>query len=253
LVSELQKAETAKERVYIIGHMPMGSQDAFHDPSHMFDGIVNRYSATIAAMFFGHTHKDEFQVSYSATSNAQKSFSNAVAMSYIVPSLTPTDGMPAFRVYSVDPDTFAVLDATTYIADMTNPAFQTSGPQWTKYYSAKETYGPLVFPPLTAAKAELSPGFWHNVTAAFKASDAAFQGYWARRTRGWDVTSCTGACETQSICQLQAARSEDNCFTPAPGIHFSKRDDEAHAVAENHCGGSVIRDMFSTIAAGKRG
>jgi sphingomyelin phosphodiesterase len=253
LVNELQKAETVGERVYIIGHMPMGSQDAFHDPSHQFDGIVNRYSATIAAMFFGHTHKDEFQVSYSASSNAAKSFSNAVAMSYVVPSLTPTDGMPAFRIYSIDPTTFAVLDATTYIADMANPAFQTSGPVWTKYYSAKQTYGPLVSPPLTAAGAELSPAFWHNVTAAFKNSDAAFQGYWARRTRGWDVTSCTGTCETQSICQLQAARSEDNCFTPTPGIHFSKRDDGAQAVAENHCGGSVIRDVFSAVAAGKRG
>jgi len=53
LVNELQAAETAGERVYIIGHMPMGSSDAFHDGSNYFDQIVNRYSATIAALFFG--------------------------------------------------------------------------------------------------------------------------------------------------------------------------------------------------------
>lgn len=53
LVNELQAAETAGERAYIIGHMPMGSSDAFHDGSNYFDQIVNRYSNTIAALFFG--------------------------------------------------------------------------------------------------------------------------------------------------------------------------------------------------------
>jgi sphingomyelin phosphodiesterase len=53
LVSELQAAEDAGERVYIIGHMPMGAGDAFYDGSNYFDQIVNRYDATIAALFFG--------------------------------------------------------------------------------------------------------------------------------------------------------------------------------------------------------
>jgi sphingomyelin phosphodiesterase len=53
LVNELQAAEDASERVYIIGHMPMGTGDAFHDGSNYFDQIVNRYSAAIAALFFG--------------------------------------------------------------------------------------------------------------------------------------------------------------------------------------------------------
>lgn len=53
LVTELQSAEDAGERVYIIGHMPMGAGDAFYDGSNYFDQIVNRYEATIAALFFG--------------------------------------------------------------------------------------------------------------------------------------------------------------------------------------------------------
>ncbi len=53
LVNELQAAENAGERVYIMGHMPMGISDAFHDGSNYYDQIVNRYSATIAAQFFG--------------------------------------------------------------------------------------------------------------------------------------------------------------------------------------------------------
>jgi sphingomyelin phosphodiesterase len=50
---ELADAEERGERVYIIGHMPMGVPDAFRAESHLFDLIVNRYSDTIAAMFFG--------------------------------------------------------------------------------------------------------------------------------------------------------------------------------------------------------
>lgn len=53
LVGELQAAEDAGERVYIIGHMPMGSGDALHDGSNYFNQIVNRYQATIAAQFYG--------------------------------------------------------------------------------------------------------------------------------------------------------------------------------------------------------
>lgn len=53
LIGELDAAEKAGERVYIIGHMAPGARDAFHDASNYFDQIVNRYEATIAALFFG--------------------------------------------------------------------------------------------------------------------------------------------------------------------------------------------------------
>lgn len=53
LVGELDKAEKVGERVYLVGHMPMGTSDALHDGSNYFDQVVNRYQATIAGMFFG--------------------------------------------------------------------------------------------------------------------------------------------------------------------------------------------------------
>lgn len=37
LVGELDKAEKAGERVYLVGHMPMGTSDALHDGSNYFD------------------------------------------------------------------------------------------------------------------------------------------------------------------------------------------------------------------------
>jgi sphingomyelin phosphodiesterase len=252
LIDELSSAETAGERVYIIGHMPFGIGDCLHDPSNGFDQIVNRFSDTIAGMFFGHTHKDEFEISYSDYDS--RSYSNAVGYSYIMPSLTPTDGMPAFRVYSVDPVTFAVLDATTYIADMTNPAFQTKGPVWTEYYSVKDTYGTAVEPAL-GPNDELTPAFWHNVTEAMVADDDLFQSYWAKRSRGWNVPTCDGSCKTEAICQLQAARAQDNCVTLSPGISFEKRDassgTSSHQAFEIHCGGSVARKVLQAAVRRK--
>jgi sphingomyelin phosphodiesterase len=251
LVDELSSAEAAGERVYIIGHMPFGIGDCLHDPSNRFDQIVNRYSDTIAGMFFGHTHKDEFEISYSDYES--RSYANAVGFSYIMPSLTPTDGMPAFRVYSVDPVTFAVLDSTTYIADMTNPAFQTTGPVWTKYYSAKETYGPLVTP-APGPNDELSPAFWHNVTEVVVGDDDAFQNYWVKRSRGWNVPECEGTCKTDAICQLQSARAQDNCVTLTPGINFAKRSattsSSSNEAFEIHCGISITKKILHVAVGG---
>lgn len=250
LVGELDAAEKAGERVYIIGHMPMGTSDAFYDASNYFDQITNRYAGTIAGMFFGHTHADQFQISYANYSD--QSFSNAVAMSYIAPSVTPTSGMPAFRVYSVDPDTFGVLDVVQYMADMTNPAFQTTGPVWTEYYSAKDVYGPIVQPPVTDASTELTPAFWHNVTAAFQTNATLFNAYMARKSRGWKAATCTGDCQASEICQLRAARSQDNCAKPVPGVHLNKRSnggiDSDYAT---DCGFSMIGDVLGSVGQSK--
>jgi len=244
LVSELSAAETAGERVWLMGHMPMGSGDAFHDGSNYFNQIVKRYSNTIAAQFYGHTHKDEFEITYSDYTH--QTAANAVSMSYIAPALTPTSGNPTFRVYSVDPVTFGILDYTVYIANISAPSYQT-GPVWQEYYSAKQTYGSLLTPPVTAASAELTPAFWHNVTTLFQNNDAVFQAYNARKSRGYNPSTCTGTCKTNEICQLRAAEAQYNCVTVTPGINFKKqkRDSYVGSTNEQLCGGSVAVKVLS--------
>lgn len=153
LVSELQAAEDAGQRVYIFGHMPLGRPDALWDYSEYFDQIVQRYKATIAAQFFGHTHHDQYEIAYPDYTAPSADTANSIT--YITTAMTPTSGNPAFRVYYVDPETWGVLDSVTYFANMSLPDYQTTGPTWAKYYSAKETYGPLVDPPLTDPAAEI--------------------------------------------------------------------------------------------------
>lgn len=158
-------------------------------------------------MFFGHTHQDEFEISYSTPESP--AFDTATMVSYIAPSLTPTSGNPSFRVYSVDPETFGVLDYTVYYANISSPAYQ-DGPVWEVLYSAKEAYGSLLTPPVTDAAAELTPAFWHNVTTLFENDDDVFQTYYLRKSRDYDTATCTDDCKTEEICSLRASQSQYN-------------------------------------------
>jgi sphingomyelin phosphodiesterase len=245
LVKELDTAESAGENVYLLGHMSIGDRNALHDESNYLDQIVKRYSSTIAAMFFGHTHRDEFQISYD--DYEKQTFSNALVASYIAPSLTPTSGMPSFRVYDVDPDTFGVLDVTQYMADMRHPDFQTK-PVWTKLYSAKETYGVALDPSLNNAHVELTPAFWHNLTEAFAVDSNLFDAFMSRKSREWLRNTCTGDCRPLEICQLRAARSQDSCWKPGPGLPYATGVETIGGLLDE-CGVSVTGSVMSVLAA----
>lgn len=193
---------------------------------------------------------DQFEIAYSDYTNPSNE--NALEVSYLAPSMTPSSGPAAFQIVSVDPVTFGVLDITTYIANISSPDYQNS-PVWEKYYSAKEEYGPLVSPPVTDPAAELTPGFWHDVTVAFETNNDAFQSYIARKSRGWNVGSCTGDCQTNEICGMRAAEAQYNCATVTPGVNFRKRDEgimerSIGHIEESVCDGARMRPLLTKLA-----
>ncbi|KAK7740908.1 hypothetical protein SLS53_004971 [Cytospora paraplurivora] len=251
LVTELEAAETAGERVWLLGHMPLGSTDALHDQSYYFDTIIQRFDATISAVFYGHTHKDEFEIAYSNYSDQSAATANMV--SYIAPALTPTSGNPTFRVYEVDPVTFAILDFTVYYTNISSPTYQTDGPTWEALYSVKDTYGSLLG--YTDSSAELTPAFWHNVTELFESDDTVFQQYYSRKTRDYSTATCTDDCKTTEICQLRAAQAQYNCGTVKPGVNLrkskAKRDIGDGEVVNGHnlheCEGSNLAPVMASI------
>lgn len=58
-----------------------------------------RYESTITAQFFGHTHKDEFEVFYDRSGPKPR----ATNIAYVGPSVTTYDGVnPGYRIYTVD-------------------------------------------------------------------------------------------------------------------------------------------------------
>lgn len=85
---------------------------------------------------------------------------------------------------------------------------------WELYYSARDTYGPLVHK--LTARDPLGPAFWHNITEVFAANDTAFQMYNTFISRGGDVSACDGDCKTNAICDMRALRAENNCVRVSP-------------------------------------
>ncbi|EIN09661.1 sphingomyelin phosphodiesterase [Punctularia strigosozonata HHB-11173 SS5] len=250
MVQELQSAEDAGQRACIIGHMPLGKEDALNDQSNYYDQIVQRYKNTIAVQFFGHSHKDQFEIAYSDYNDQTASTATSVAL--IAPALTPTSGNPAFKIYDIDPDTFEVIDAREYIANISSPGFQTQ-PTWELYYSARDSYGPLVgnLGPTDA----LNASFWHKLTEVFESDDDAFQLYNARLSRETiaEVTACTDDCKNTAICDMRALRAENNCDTATAGISF-KRDTHEHSSESDACEGTgaarIMRKLRDRVLSG---
>ncbi|KAF9438217.1 hypothetical protein BGZ76_009144 [Entomortierella beljakovae] len=225
LVEQLQAAEDAHERVWIIGHVAPSQTDCLQNWSSLYYQVVQRYSPhVIAEQFFGHSHWDEFAVYYNSD---VKSNQSAISTGWIAPSVTPfTDINPGFRVYKVDNGTWNIYESYTYIANLSLASTwdnTNSTPEWKLEYSARQAYGQ--YAPI-ADNEPLSPSWWHTVTEAFSANDTAFQDYWTYRGKSaLRLPACdnTTSCQNETICDLRAGKSSDSC-TPIAFIGASSLD-----------------------------
>ncbi|THV01290.1 sphingomyelin phosphodiesterase [Dendrothele bispora CBS 962.96] len=252
MVDQLQAAENAGQKAWIIGHIPLGKEDTMEDQSNYYDQVLQRYKDTIVGHFFGHSHKDQFEIAYS--NYEEQTAANAVSVALIGPALTPTSGNPAFKVYDVDPDTFGVMNMRVIFTNTSDPSFQIE-PKWELFYDARQTYGPLVGLP---DNSELTPAFWHNLTEVFERNDTAFQLYNTFLTRGVLVVPCDEDCKATTICDQRAFRSENNCDTPTGGaVSIGRRDiDDASSLPlkeDDECEGSRIRSLLLEMRAKAQG
>ncbi|KAJ7813657.1 sphingomyelin phosphodiesterase [Mycena olivaceomarginata] len=236
-VDALQAAEDAGDRAWIIGHIPLGKEDTLIDQSNYYDQVLQRYKNTIAGQFFGHSHKDQFEVAYSNYS--EQTAGECCRRWTDWTALTPT----TFKMYEIDPDTFEVMDVRVMFTNISEPSFQIR-PQWGLYYSARETYGPLVG---LSPNEPLSPAFWHNLTEVFAANETAFQMFNTFISRGGAVTACDApsGCQNTTICDMRAFRSQDNCDTPAEGFSLRKRASATHDSGE--CEGTGLAHILSRM------
>ncbi|KAG6001637.1 hypothetical protein E4U21_003992 [Claviceps maximensis] len=267
LVAELAKAEKAQHQVWIVGHMPMGDVDVITHSSSLFNDIITRYKETVGAMFFGHTHMDQYQINYG---RGNQTADKAMIMSYIAPSLTPSNGFPAFRVYTVDEASHAVLDSKTYFTNMSEPSFQVD-PVWEPLYSVKNAYArsfssqPGV-PESSDSHIPLSASRWHELTETWKVNPDYFDVYWKNKHTGSDdIQPCNDACRQKEICLIRGGRSEDNCAGKDPKIKFgrqhkrnadedgsgsgsgSNHEDEQEHQHVSHCGSSILLDALEGL------
>lgn len=231
LTDELQDAEDAGDRVWILGHVLPGwdGTNAMEDPTNIFYQIVDRFSPhVIANMFFGHTHEDQFSIFYSNNGSTQDA-STALTTAWMTVSITPLTNLNSgFRVYEVDSATFEILDAHTWRADVNAfPALDDQhvrssedlvGPTYEHEYSTREAYGAKIAG--WGPNDPLNATWWHKVTevmasAADNGSLIAqftnFQGKESVRSPACDTTDCVMA----KVCYMRSGSSSlalQNCI-----------------------------------------
>ncbi|EEC08556.1 sphingomyelin phosphodiesterase, putative, partial [Ixodes scapularis] len=167
LVDELQRAEDAGDKVFIMGHVAPVHLECITAWANSFRRIANRYESTIVAHFYGHTHFDHFHLFYD-----EKDESRPTGVAYMGPSVTTfVETNPSYRVYTVDgvgdKPSWEVVDHETYWMDLaaTN---RDDKPRWALQYAAKKHYG----------LKSLSPRHWHELAERFNKDDNLFQDYY---------------------------------------------------------------------------
>ncbi|KAF9055914.1 sphingomyelin phosphodiesterase [Panaeolus papilionaceus] len=209
LTDELQDAEDAGDRVWIIGHVLSGwdGTNPLKNPTNLFYQIVDRYSPhVIANIFFGHTHEDQLNIFYTNNGTVM-SAATAQAVSWIGPSLTPNTNLNSgFRVYEVDSATFEIMDAHTWRSDVNSfPALDPQlqfGPTYAYEYNTRQTYGGSIN---WGTNDPLNATWWHLVTEAMETNPSLVSTFNTLQGKSSVLTPpCTGACATAKICYIRS-------------------------------------------------
>ncbi|CEF69658.1 Sphingomyelin phosphodiesterase [Strongyloides ratti] len=197
LVSELLESEKIEEKVHIISHIPPGSTYCLKGWSFNFYDIVYRFENTIAALIYGHTHKDSFEVYYENSDINKRPYH----VNFIAPSLTTYPyNNPAFRVYTIDGNyegsSFTIIESETYYANITE-ANENNPPKWKLEYKLKEEF----------KMKDLSPESFHNLTKILENDINVFEKFYLYYNR--NHKSCKSTCHQNIVCGLRSARSYD--------------------------------------------
>lgn len=226
MISELQKAEDAGERVWIIGHVLSGwdGYNPLPNPTDLFYQIVDRYSPhVIANTFWGHNHEDQFMIYY-ANNGSVKNSRTALSTGWIVPSVTPLTNLNSgFRLYEVDTGDFNIYEAYTFfsnVSDYSKLNINSTGPTFQFEYSTRETYGPAAG---WDKHAPLNATFWHRVTEAMEhdiqlvTRQNALQGKLSVKSPVCNTTACQHA----KICYMRSGSAGLGYLCPQGYVKFS--------------------------------
>lgn len=153
LINELVESEKNGQRVWLLAHIPAGDTDALPIQSNIFAKIVERFSPyTIANIFYGHTHKDQFKVLYLDSLEP-------VNMAWISQAITPLGpANPSWRYYQVQDQSFNIINSYNYYSPLNETwVGGAAEPRWLYEYNPRDTYDPNGEWP---ALAPLNATFW---------------------------------------------------------------------------------------------
>ncbi|KAF8140481.1 Metallo-dependent phosphatase [Boletus edulis] len=220
LTDELQDAEDAGDRAWIIGHVVSGweGSNSLFNPTDLFYQIVDRFSPhVIANIFWGHVHEDELSIFYANNATVMNT-NTAQTVSWTGPSVTPLKNLnTGFRVYEVDSATFEVLEAYTYITAVDNFSALDNqiqnGPTFELEYSTREAYGTNI---PWGANEPLNATWWHFVTEQMHMNSTLVDIFNTYQGKSSILTPpCTGECGVAKICYIRsgsASIAKQNCL-----------------------------------------
>ncbi|KAN0061561.1 hypothetical protein ACQY0O_006408 [Thecaphora frezii] len=214
LTDELFRAERKGERVWIVGHVLTGwdGSNPLDNPTNLFYQIVDRFAPhTIAHVFFGHTHEDQFNLFYT-NNGTDTSVDKARMVSFMAPSVTPGNNVnPALRIMEVDPETYELMDWHQFYADVDEFAdleMGGHGPVFRHLYSAREAYGNFEAQDQTTwpAEAPLNATFWAKLTVEMEKRPELVQTFTVNQGRNSKRSpQCTDtACVAAKICYMRS-------------------------------------------------
>lgn len=175
LVEELLDAEANDQKVWLIFHIPI-SQTMMPPQAKLFTDLVERFSPyTIAHIFNGHTHRDEFQILYSNNNGTKESKleDEVINVAYITQAVTPwVENNPAWRYYEIDTMSFQVMNTFNYYTKLNETFASNDEPVWEFEYNPRDAYE-IDWPETSP----LNATYWHRVYERIASNASVLQQY----------------------------------------------------------------------------
>eukprot|EP00066_Takifugu_rubripes_P006614 XP_003971549.2 PREDICTED: acid sphingomyelinase-like phosphodiesterase 3a [Takifugu rubripes] len=200
LEKTLMTAAQHLEKVYIIGHVPVGYLPFTRNITAIRErhnerlvAIFRKYSDVIAGHFYGHTHRDSIMVLLDQQGKPVNSLFVSPAVTPIKHVTAPYSNNPSFRMYQYDSRDYAVLDVWQYYLNLTE-ANQKQKSDWRLEYVMTEAFGLADLRPHSLLKLGLS--FWLPQAATF-------QRYFTHFMVSYNSSAaCEGDCRLNQVCAV---------------------------------------------------
>lgn len=200
LEKTLEKAAENREKVYIIGHVPVGFLPFARNITAIRENynerlvtIFRKYSHVIAGHFYGHTHKDSIMVLLDKEGQPVNSL-------FVSPAVTPIKNLaelysnnPSFRMYLYNNKDYTMLDIWQYYLNLTE-ANEKQRSDWTLEYIMTEAFGLTDLQPQSLLQLGLS--FMLPQTKSF---DKYFNHFMVSYN---DSIICDGICKVSQVCSV---------------------------------------------------
>lgn len=207
LDSVLTSASVAKEKVFIIGHVPPG---AFERAPHKkwfypqfnrkYINVIMKHAAVISGHFLAHQHCDSFKIFYDSTGVPRSSI-------FLCPSVTPwktvlpTVGYnnPGIRLFKYDRNSAQLKDIWQYFTNLTYANLMDK-PDWLIEYQATEAFN---IP-------DVSPQSLHSLVQTFQDQNSKnFDKYYHYNSVSAGREHCDKDCKTAQICAITKIDFDD--------------------------------------------